>query len=89
MTARVSIKVQPRASRDGVGGRLGDEWKVLLRAPAVEGKANKACIEFFARALRVPKSAVRIAGGTASRHKRIEIDGVEQAALERFLEASG
>ena len=73
MTARAVIKVQPRASRDGVGGRLGDEWKVLVRAPAVEGRANDACIEFFARGLGVPRSAVRITSGATSRHKRIEI----------------
>lgn len=85
MTARAAIKVQPKASRDAVAGRLGEEWKILLRAPAVEGKANQACVEFFARALRVSRSAVRIASGAASRHKRIEIDGVEQETLERFL----
>jgi uncharacterized protein (TIGR00251 family) len=88
MTARVSIKVQPKASREGVGGRLGEEWKILVRAPAIEGRANEACVEFFARGLRVPRSAVRIASGAASRHKRIEIEGVAQETLERFLESA-
>ncbi len=88
MTAKAAIKVHPRAARDGVGGRVGGEWKVLLRAPAVEGRANDACIQFFARGLGVPRSAVRIASGAASRHKRIEIEGITQAALERFLEGS-
>ncbi len=85
MTARAAIKVQPRAPADGVAGRLGREWKIQLRAPAVDGKANHACIEFFARGLRLPRSAVRIVSGEKSRHKRIEIDGVSQEALERLL----
>ena len=86
MTARASIKVQPKASREGVAGRLGEEWKILVRAPALEGRANQACVEFFARGLRVPRSAVRIAGGATGRHKRIEIAGVTQQALDRFLD---
>jgi uncharacterized protein (TIGR00251 family) len=83
--ARAAIRVQPRASREGLAGPLGGEWKLLLTAPAVEGKANRACIEFFARGLRAPRSAVRIVSGETSRHKRIEIEGIEQETLDRFL----
>ena len=86
MKAQVAIKVQPRSSAERVAGRLGAEWKILLTAPPVEGRANRACIEFFARGLRVPRSAVRIVAGETSRHKRIEIDGVTQEALDCFLE---
>jgi uncharacterized protein len=84
--ARASIRVQPRASRECVAGPVAGEWKISLTAPAVEGKANRACIEFFARGLRVPRSAVRIVAGETSRHKRIEIAGVAQEALDRFLQ---
>ena len=86
MKAQAAIKVQPRSSAERVAGRLGAEWKILLTAPPVEGRANQACIEFFARGLRVPRSAVRIVAGETSRHKRIEIEGVPQEALDRFLE---
>lgn len=85
MTARASIRLQPRASRDAVAGRLGDECKILVRAPAVDGRANQACIEFLARGLNVPKSAVRIVAGQTSRHKRVEVQGITQQSLERFL----
>ena len=85
MKARSTIRVQPRSRQERVAGRFGAEWKIQLTAPAVEGKANRACIEFFARGLRVPRSAVRIVSGETSRHKRIEIDGISQDALDRFL----
>ena len=85
MRARTAIRVQPRSRREGVASRVGEEWKIHLTAPAVEGKANRACIEFFARALQVPRSAVHIVSGETSRHKRIEIEGVSQDALDRFL----
>lgn len=87
MRAQVAIRVQPRASRERVAGFTAGEWKLSVAAPAVEGKANRACIEFFARGLKVPRSAVRIAAGETSRHKRLEIDGVPQEALDRFLQS--
>jgi hypothetical protein len=86
MPAKVAVKVQPRAPADRVAGFAAGEWKILLKAPPVEGKANAACIEFFARGLRVPRSAVRILSGETSRHKRIEIAGVTQEAVDRFLQ---
>ena len=87
MKARATIRVQPRSHADRVAGQLGGEWKIAVTAPPVEGKANQACIEFFARGLKVPRSAVRIVAGETSRHKRIEIEGVAQEALESFLQA--
>jgi len=83
--ARVVLRVQPGASHERVSGLSGAGWKLAVTAPPVEGRANQSCVEFFARGLRVAKSAVRIAAGETSRLKRIEIDGVTQEALESFL----
>lgn len=80
--ARVTIKVHPRAKRTRIAGRYGDGWKLDLAAPPVDGKANEACIRFFAELARVPQSRVRIAAGLTSRTKVVEIEGVLQAALE-------
>jgi uncharacterized protein (TIGR00251 family) len=88
--ARAAIRVQPGAKAERVAGLTAGEWKIAVTAPPVEGKANQACIEFFARGLRRPRSAVRIVAGAASRRKRIEIEGVAQETLDRFLrEAAG
>jgi uncharacterized protein len=83
--ARVTIKVHTRAKRTRIVGRYGDGWKLDLAAPPVDGKANEACIRFFAELLRVPQSRVRIAAGLTSRTKVVEIEGVLQAALESKL----
>jgi len=48
--------------------------RLYVRAPAVEGKANKAAIELLAAHYGVPKSAVRLTAGATSRFKRFEID---------------
>lgn len=71
-----AIKVHPRAKKAGITGELGDALKVSLTAPPVEGRANDACIEFFAKALKVPRSSITIASGAGGRNKVIRIAGV-------------
>jgi len=51
----------------------------------VEGKANEACTEFFAKLLKVPRSSVTIAAGQSSRNKVIRIAGIARADIERVL----
>ena len=76
---RIAVKVQPGASRDRLIGKTGDEWKIALTAPPVEGRANRACTEFLARLLGLPRSAVTLVHGETSRRKLIQIDGLFQA----------
>jgi uncharacterized protein (TIGR00251 family) len=85
--ARITVKVHPRARRTCIAGRLGDAWKLDLAAPPVDGKANEACIRFFADLAGVPQSRVRIVLGLSNRTKVIEIDGPSQEMLESRLES--
>ena len=71
-----AVKVHPRAKKNAITGELGDALKVSLTTPPVEGRANEACIEFFAKLLKVPRSSVTIASGQASRNKVIRVAGV-------------
>src|SRR5260370_8439670 len=71
-----ATRVQQRASKDEIVGEMGGALKVRLRAPAVEGRANEALVEFLAQLLKRPRSAVRILNGERSRTKPIEIHGV-------------
>jgi uncharacterized protein len=72
----LTVRVQPRASKDEIAGMMGGALKVRLRAPALEGRANEALCEFLAELLKTPKAAVRILSGHHSRNKRVEINGV-------------
>lgn len=65
------IAVQPRASRNQVVGLKGDALKIKLTAPPVDGAANKACLQFLAKTLGLPKSALTIHSGASSRTKLI------------------
>jgi uncharacterized protein (TIGR00251 family) len=80
-----SLRVQPRASKDEIAGELRGALKVRLRAPAVEGRANDALLEFLAELLKRPKSAVRILSGERSRTKRVEISGVTRQQILTLL----
>ena len=65
-------------------GQLGDEWKLQLTAQPVDGKANHACIDFFARGLGISRSRVRLLSGEKSQHKLIALEGVSEAEFLRF-----
>jgi uncharacterized protein len=81
-----SVRVQPRASKDEIAGEMAGALKVRLQAPAVEDRANEALIEFLARLLKTPKSAVRILSGERSRSKRLEIRGVTPQQILALLQ---
>jgi len=83
--ARITVKVHPRAKRTRVAGKIGGAWKLELAAPPVDGKANEACVRFFAELAGVPQSRVRIVIGLTSRTKVVEIDGATQEAVESRL----
>jgi uncharacterized protein (TIGR00251 family) len=71
-----AVKVHPRARKNAITGEIGDALKVALTAPPVNGKANEACIDFFAKLLNVPRSSVTIAAGQTSRNKVMRVVGL-------------
>ena len=80
----IQIRVLPNAKRIGwMGMWNGTHYKVALRAPAVDGKANEALIEFLADFFKVPKRFIKIIQGETARCKLIEIHEIssEQIAL--------
>ena len=82
----LSLYVQPRSGCDAIVGLHGDAVKLRLNAPPVDGRANKAVIAFFAKSLKIPKSAVTIKSGRQSRMKKILLTGVEEERLRGLIE---
>ncbi|MFG1794283.1 DUF167 domain-containing protein [Nocardia sp. NPDC049149] len=75
MPISVRATIKPNSRKGPLVEILDDGTLTLyVRAPAVEGKANKAAIELLAEHYGVAKSAVRLASGATSRHKRFDID---------------
>lgn len=80
-----AVKVHPRARKNAITGEVGDALKVSLTAPPVDGKANEACIDFFAKLLNVPRSSVTIAAGLTSRNKVIRVTGLSEVEVRQRL----
>ena len=83
MRLRVRVKPgarQERVSREPDGSLLGS-----VTARAQEGKANEAVVKVVAKALRLPKSSVRIVSGLSSRTKMLEVPGSESSGLQFLI----
>ncbi|HCG98361.1 MAG: YggU family protein [Candidatus Aquicultor primus] len=82
----LNIWLQPRASRTKIVGIYGDNIKISVKAPPLEGRANDECIEFLSALLGFPKKHFTIKSGEQSRHKRIYIEDVTPEIVEAVLE---
>jgi hypothetical protein len=75
----LSVKLQPRASRDEIGEPLGDELRIKVTAPPVDAAANEALLRLLADTLDCPRSQVELVRGHTSRHKLVRLHGLEAA----------
>ena len=82
----LNVKAQPRSSKAGVDGLIGDAVKVRVKCAPVDGKANREIIETLAGAFGLPKSRVVFKSGETSRQKRILLVGV---GVDRVRELVG
>ena len=86
MSARVAVRVQPGARREGLLGRSAEGvWKLAVTAPPVEGRANESVEVLMAELLAVKRRQVSIVRGNASREKWVDIEGLTQREAEARL----
>lgn len=81
----LSVKVQPRASRNEICAPAGNELKIRITAPPVDSAANEALVDFLAEILNCPRSAVQIVRGQTSRHKQLAIRGLQPEVIAQRL----
>ena len=83
--AILSVRVQPRAKREGVVGVHDGALKVALRAPPVDGAANAALLRCLAKTFEVPMRTLSISTGTTGRKKRILFSGIDPVAIRQRI----
>ena len=88
--AAITVKVIPRAPKTEVAGLMDDgTLKIRLAAPPVGGAANRALVDFLARALGLPASQIDIIAGETSERKLISLVGISpeevDAVVQRLL----
>jgi uncharacterized protein YggU (UPF0235/DUF167 family) len=71
-----------------VVGRHGAAIKVTVSAPPEDGRANKAVAVLLASMLGLKANQVRVIKGHAQRLKIVQIEGLEQDALDALFRAS-
>lgn len=79
----LNVRAQPRSSRAGIDGFIGDAIKVRIKSAPVDGKANKELVETLADEFGIAKSAVIFKSGEASKTKRILLKGVSIDEVNR------
>lgn len=67
------LYIQPKASRDNIVGLHGDELKIAITAPPVDGKANAHLTKFLSKQFKVAKGKIVIEKGELGRHKQVRI----------------
>ncbi|OAN19442.1 YggU family protein [Photobacterium jeanii] len=70
----IRLYIQPKASRDQIVGLHGDEIKIAITAPPVDGKANAHLTKYLAKQFKVAKGQVNIEKGMQGRHKQVRIE---------------
>lgn len=84
------VRVHPGAKRDAVNGTHDGALKVSLTTPPTDGRANAALIALIAERLSLPRAAVSLLTGAASRQKTLRIVGLTAAEVEaRLLSDAG
>lgn len=83
--AVLAVRIQPRASRNGITRMEDGTLKIRLTAPPVDGAANEALVKLLAGTFGIAKSRVEILSGHTSREKRVRISGIGPGEAERLL----
>lgn len=74
----LKLYVQPKASRDQIVGLHGQELKIAITAPPIDGKANNHLTKYLSKQFKVAKSHISIEKGELGRHKQVRINSPSQ-----------
>ncbi len=66
----VNIKISPNSKKNEII-KDGDIIKIKITAQPIDGKANKAVIEFLSKHFKIPKTSIKIVKGETSKEKTI------------------
>ncbi|WP_456403933.1 DUF167 domain-containing protein [Hydrogenimonas sp.] len=79
----LAISARPNSSKNAFAGIYDDTLKICIKAPAVEGAANRELVKFLAKSFKIPKSEIRFLSGETGKRKRIRLPLNEK--VEEFI----
>lgn len=81
----VNIKIAPNAKKNEIIKE--DEFvKIKITAQPIDGKANKALIEFLSKNFKIPKTSIKILKGETSKEKTILFETQDEEKLKKLKE---
>ena len=83
----LSLKVQPRGSKNELGEAVGAELKMKVTAPPVDSAANEAVLRLLAEALGCARGSVQLVRGGTSRHKQVRVAGMKAEEVAERLQS--
>jgi uncharacterized protein (TIGR00251 family) len=81
----LSVKVQPRASKNSIESNAGNELRIKVTAPPVDSAANEALVRYLSEILNIPRNRIEILRGHSSRHKIVKLFGISGVELLKRL----
>lgn len=84
----VNLKISPNAKKNEII-KDGDIIKVKITALPIDGKANKALVEFFAKNFKIPKTSIEILKGETSKEKTILFKTMDEDKVNNLYNVFG
>lgn len=81
----VNIKISPNSKKNEIINE-GDFTKIKITAQPIDGKANKALIEFLSKNFKIPKTSIKILKGETSKEKTILFETKDEEKLQKLKE---
>lgn len=84
----VNLRISPNAKKNEII-KDGDIIKVKITALPIDGKANKALVEFFAKNFKIPKTSIEILKGETSKEKTILFKTMDEDKVNNLYNVFG
>lgn len=84
----VKLRISPNAKKNEII-KDGDIIKVKITALPIDGKANKALVEFFAKNFKIPKTSIEILKGETSKEKTILFKTMDEDKVNNLYNVFG
>ncbi len=81
----VHIKISPNSKKNEIV-REEEYTKIKITAQPIDGKANKALIEFLSKNFKIPKTSIKILKGETSKEKTILFETKDEEKLQKLKE---
>ncbi len=81
----VNIKIAPNSKKNEII-REEEFVKIKITAQPIDGKANKALVEFLSKNFKIPKTSIKILKGETSKEKTILFETQDKEKLKKLKE---